>query len=78
MHIMLLQQCFSTNSLYYEIGRRLVLQGGELTVVTDNTRLGVSLNGKRIGLMQLDGMAVIVYNNKYNREDQRWKRFSGC
>jgi len=75
IHIMLLQQCFSTNSLYYEIGRRLVLQGGELTVVTDNTRLGVSLNGKRIGLMQLDGMAVIVYNNKYNREDQRWKRF---
>ena len=77
MHLMLFQQGFSTNSLYSEMGRRLVLQGGELTVVTDNSRLGLSLSNKRIGLWQLDGMAVVVYNNKPAQEGPRWKRFLG-
>ena len=77
MHLMLFQQGFSTNSLYSEMGRRLVLQGGELTVVTDNSRLGLSLSNKRIGLWQLDGMAVVVYNNKHAQEEPRWKRFLG-
>jgi len=74
---MLFQQGFSTNSLYSEMGRRLVLQGGELTVVTDNSRLGLSLSDKRIGLWQLDGMAVVVYNNKPAQEDPVGSAFLG-
>ena len=47
---------------FFEIGRRLIQQGHQVTVITGNSELGLPLGRKKIGLLQKDGMAIVVFN----------------
>ena len=48
--------------MYKRQGRRLAGEGHQVTVITGNSELGLSLGQKRIGLQQREGMAIIALN----------------
>ncbi len=67
----MLHQYFATegggaDTRFYEIGRRLVSRGHQVTVITGNSRLNLQLESKRIGLLQKEGMAVVTFNLRYS------------
>ena len=67
LHILILHQFFAVNGSmpgrrFFEIGRRLIQQGHQVTVITGNSELGLPLGRKKIGLLQKDGMAIVVFN----------------
>lgn len=71
MHILMLHQYFSTEankpeSRLFEVGRRLVSQGHQVTVITTNSRLELPLGKKKIGLLQKEGVAVVAFNLDYS------------
>lgn len=73
LHILILDQFFAINSTapgrrFYEIGSRLVDQGHQVTVITGNSELGLSLGKKKIGLLQQNGVAIVTFNLDYNRK----------
>lgn len=73
LHILILHQYFAINGSspgrrFFEIGRRLVKQGHQVTVITANSELGLTLGQRKIGLLQQDGMAVVTFNLGCSRE----------
>lgn len=70
LHILMLHQHFAFEGAapgrrFFEIGRRFVKQGHRVTVVTGNREIGLSLGRKMIGLLQKEGLAVVVFNSGY-------------
>lgn len=73
LHILILHQYFAINDSspgrrFFEIGRRLVKQGHQVTVITANSELGLTLGQRKIGLLQQDGMAIVTFNLGCSRE----------
>ena len=67
MHILMIDQHFSMtgegfHKRFYEIGCRMVKQGYQVTVISGNAGLEFPLEKKKMGLLQQDGMAVVVFN----------------
>lgn len=72
MHILILQQALAINGSaperrLFEVGRRWAEEGRQVTVITGNSRLGLPLGGKKIGLIQKEGMALIVLDGGRRR-----------
>lgn len=79
MHILMLDQFFATaggglKNRFFEIGRRLVERGHQVTVISGNSELGLPLGNNKIGLLQQDGMAVVVFNLDGKRKGEAGKR----
>lgn len=73
MNILILDQHFtaegeSAAAKFFHIGRRLVSCGDNVTVITGSSKLNLPLGGKKIGLLQKDGMAIVVLNIPYSQE----------
>lgn len=49
---------------FFEMGRRLAGLGHRVTVITGNSGVGLALNGKKLGLLQREGVAVIAFDLK--------------
>ena len=65
MHILILHQALAINGAaperrLFEVGRRWAKEGRQVTVITGNSGLRLPLGGKKIGLIQKEGMALIV------------------
>ncbi len=79
MHILMLDQYFTTaggglGKRFFEIGRRLVEQGHQVTVISGNSELELSLGKNKIGLLQQDGMAVVAFNLDGKRKGEAGAR----
>jgi glycosyltransferase involved in cell wall biosynthesis len=83
MHVLYFHQHFSTvqgaaGTRSYEIARRLVLRGHQVTMVCGHYALGDSglssafVGGKREGLV--DGIKVVQFDLPYSNKDNFWKR----
>lgn len=77
----MIKQCFAVDGAgpgrrFFEIGRRLARGGHRVTVITGNSRLGLSLDRKKIGLLQKKGMALIVFNIDHPLQEAGRKRGS--
>lgn len=71
MNVLMLHQYFNiegaaSETRFYQIGRRLASLGHSVTVITGNSPLALPLGKKKIGLLQKDGIAVIVFNIHYD------------
>ncbi|HPU01811.1 MAG: glycosyltransferase family 4 protein [Firmicutes bacterium] len=75
-----MHQCFAIDGIspgrrFYEIGRRLVNEGHQVTVITGNSELKLPLGQKKIGLLQKDGMAIVSFNLGHSGESRRASSF---
>jgi hypothetical protein len=73
MNILILDQRFATEgddvaTRLFQIGRRLASCGNKVTVISGNSKLDLPLGGKKIGLLQKDGLAIIVLNIPYEQK----------
>ena len=59
---------------FFQIGRYLVSQGHRVTVITGNSKLNLVHEGKRIGLLQTEGMAVLTSSLNYAPEMPSWQK----
>ena len=81
MNILMLHQSFKVEGAdcetrFFQIGRRLASLGHSVTVITGNSPLALPLGKKKIGLLQKDGIAVIVLNIQYDSKMEISKKRS--
>jgi len=80
MHIYIIAQHLNLSGQgedrLYRLGREYAAREHDVTILTGNGGTGLDLGQKKIGLKQVEGQTLVVFNVDYNPEMSRRKKIS--